>query len=47
MNKGRGTEIRKGNKGDSGACGGIPRRDGSGGGMGNRNTNKQPPKKLK
>ena len=28
-----------------GACGGTPRRDGSGGGTGNRGTAKQPPKK--
>ena len=30
-----------------GACGGTPRRDGSGGGVGNRGTNRQPPKKRK
>ena len=45
MNKGSGT--RKGGAGRSGACGGTPRRDGSGGGTGNRNTTKQPPKKSK
>lgn len=28
-----------------GSCGGTPRRDGSGGGKGNRNTKRQPPKK--
>jgi len=28
-----------------GACGGTPRRDGSGGGTGNRGTKRQPPKK--
>ena len=28
-----------------GTCGGNPRRDGSGGGTGNRGTTKQPPKK--
>ena len=29
----------------AGTCGGTPRRDGSGGGTGNRGTTKQPPKK--
>ena len=28
-----------------GACGGVPRRDGSGGGLGNRGTLRQPPKR--
>lgn len=32
------TVVRKGN------CGGTPRRDGSGGGTGNRGTVRQPPK---
>jgi len=34
-----------GRGGDSGGCGGTPRRDGSGGGTGNRGTKKQPAKK--
>jgi hypothetical protein len=45
-NVGRGgCRGRKGN--GKGACGGTPRRDGSGGGIGNRGTKQQPPKKLK
>ena len=31
----------------AGACGGTPRRNGSGGGTGNRGTNRQPPKKSR
>ena len=40
---------KKGNKGrgDRGACGGTRKRDGSGGGTGNRGTTKQPAKKKK
>ena len=34
-------------RGDKGACGGTRKRDGSGGGSGNRNTSKQPKKKRK
>ena len=30
-----------------GSCGGTPRRDGSGGGKGNKGTKRQPPKKKK
>jgi len=32
-------------RGDRGACGGTRRRDGSGGGVGNRGTSRQPKKK--
>ena len=32
-------------RGSRGACGGTRRRDGSGGGTGNRNTSKQPKKR--
>lgn len=39
---GRGGAGRGGN---TGACGGDRRRDGSGGGIGNRGTVRQPPKK--
>ena len=39
--KGRGYKNARG----QGACGGTPRRDGSGGGTGNRNTSRQPAKK--
>lgn len=31
----------------AGSCGGTPRRDGSGNGIGNSGTKKQPPKKNK
>jgi len=34
-------------KGKQGRCGGTPRKDGSGGGKGNRGTVRQPPKKRK
>ena len=43
-NAGRG---RSGRGGGQGACGGTPRRDGSGGGIGNRGTRRQPPKKSR
>ena len=32
-------------RGGSGSCGGTPKRDGSGGGVGNKGTKNQPPKK--
>ena len=44
---GRGGSGGAGRGGSGGACGGTPRRDGSGGGTGNRGTTKQPPKKSK
>lgn len=34
-------------RGDAGAGGGIRREDGSGGGVGNRGTSRQPPKRKK
>jgi len=34
-------------RGSRGACGGQRRRDGSGGGVGNRGTRRQPPKKSR
>ncbi len=34
-------------RGSKGACGGTRRRDGSGGGTGNRGTSRQPKKKVK
>jgi len=39
--------MKRGNKGRGGrgSCGGKRRRDGSGGGVGNRNTKMQPKKK--
>ena len=39
----------KSNRGSrtQGACGGTPKRDGSGGGTGNRGTKRQPAKKSK
>ena len=44
--------LRNSNKGgimpkgkNQGSCGGTPRRDGSGGGKGNKGTGRQPPKK--
>ena len=40
-NTGRGSTGR----GSKGACGGTRKRDGSGGGRGNRNTSRQPRKK--
>jgi len=43
-NAGRGNAGRGGG---NGACGGTPRRDGSGGGRGNRGTTRQPPKKSR
>lgn len=41
--------MAKGNKGrgGQGACGGKRKQDGSGGGVGNRNTPRQPKKKEK
>ena len=41
--------MSKGNKGrgSKGACGGKRRRDSSGGGVGNQNTNRQPKSKRK
>ena len=44
---GRGLGRGRGGRGGQGACGGTPRRDGSGGGIGNRGTTRQPPKKSK
>lgn len=45
----RGTGRGRGGsgRGGQGACGGTPRRDGSGGGVGNRGTRRQPPKKSR
>ena len=40
-------KVRRGGQGGRGACGGVRRRDGSGGGVGNRGTKRQPPKKRK
>ena len=39
--------VTRGNagRGSRGACGGTRRRDGSGGGTGNRNTSRQPKKR--
>jgi hypothetical protein len=37
----------RGRGGGQGSCGGTPRRDGSGGGTGNRGTSKQPTKKSR
>ena len=34
-------------RGSRGACGGVRRKDGSGGGKGNRNTPRRPAKKAK
>jgi hypothetical protein len=54
VGKGKGRRLGRkigGNTGKSvkggkqGACGGTPKRDGSGQGVGNRGTSKQPPKK--
>ena len=41
--------VTRGNKGrgSRGSCGGNRRRDGSGGGQGNRNTPRQPEKKRR
>jgi len=33
--------------GSNGACGGTPRRDGSGGGTGNRDTRRQPTRRKR
>ena len=40
--------VRRGNagRGSRGVCGGTRRRDGSGGGRGNRGTSRQPAKKI-
>ena len=49
LSKGR-KDMARGNagRGSRGACGGVRRRDGSGGGVGNRGTRRQPtPKKKK
>jgi len=40
-----GTKRGHPGRGDRGAGGGVRREDGSGGGVGNRNTPRQPPKK--
>ena len=41
--------MKRGNKGrgSRGSCGGNRRRDGSGGGVGNRKTSRQPKRKSK
>ena len=39
------TSRKTGRRRTPGACGGKPRKDGSGGGKGNRNTSRQPKKR--
>jgi len=41
--------VKRGNvgRGSKGACGGKRRRDGSGGGVGNRGTSRQPKRRSK
>ena len=43
----RNTSRGNAGRGSKGACGGTPKRDGSGGGTGNRGTRRQPAKRSK
>ena len=43
----KGFKTRKGGRGRKGACGGVRREDGSGGGVGNFGTSRQPVRRKK